>query len=254
MSLEFRGQTDVGCQRDHNEDSLLLNDSLGLFVVADGMGGHAGGETASRLAVEAVEACVKEGLRGGGAGALDEAALVELLRRAVREASASIHRHALQEPALSGMGTTVTAMLVDGATAFFAHVGDSRAYLVREGSIQAITEDHSMVQEQLRAGMLTPEEARTSRFKNIITRAVGFEDEVEVDVMAVEAEAGDTFVLCSDGLSNMVEDPEIAQMATRLGVSELPGALIDLANARGGDDNITVIAVRLDEPAASQRS
>ena len=250
MAIRSHGQTDVGRRRERNEDAFLIDESLGLFVVADGMGGHAGGDIASRIAVDTVA----EILRASAAdpdgpfaaqAPLPESPLPEVLRTAVSEACGAIFRRAQAEPGLVGMGTTVTALLLRGADAFFAHVGDSRAYLVRGDLIQQISEDHSFVYEQVKAGVITAEEARHSRFKNIITRSVGFEEDVAVDLMGLVAEPGDVFVLCSDGLANLVEDHEIRDIARSASLDELPGALIDLANERGGDDNITVIAVRL---------
>lgn len=250
MRIEHRGQTDVGKKREHNEDSFLENEELGLFAVADGMGGHAGGGIASRLAVEVLERNIVA-RKAAGDGPfesnepLERSPLAEVLRNAVEEANTSIFRHALRDPALAGMGTTLTALLLHREHAFFGHVGDSRAYLIRDGVIDQITEDHSMVQEQVRAGLLTEDEARTSRFKNVITRSVGFEERVHVDVMAVASEPGDTFVLCSDGLTSFVEDSEIAEQVARWPIPEVPEKLIDLANERGGEDNITVVVVRI---------
>jgi protein phosphatase len=144
------------------------------------------------------------------------------------------------------MGTTVTSVLVAGRTAFMAHVGDSRCYLLRAGRIFQISEDHSLVNEQLKAGAITEEEARSSRFRNIITRSVGFEEGVRVDVVGLEIEHGDVLVLCCDGLSNLVTDPEILEIAGGSPLGEAPEKLVALANERGGDDNITVIVVKVD--------
>jgi protein phosphatase len=141
------------------------------------------------------------------------------------------------------MGTTVISLCVRGEHALFAHVGDSRAYLVRGDLIQQVSEDHSLVNEQIKAGMITPEEARHSRYKNIITRSVGFEEEVQVDVMGLVTKPGDSFILCSDGLANLVEDKEIQQVISSTPLAEAPKKLIEMANERGGDDNITVIVV-----------
>jgi protein phosphatase len=169
-----------------------------------------------------------------------------VLRLAVEGASRAIYRAAQQDPSLAGMGTTVTAALVLGRTAFVAHVGDSRCYLLRGGRIFQLSEDHSLVNEQLKAGAITPEEARSSRFRNIITRSVGFEEDVLVDVVGLEVEDRDVVVLCCDGLSNLVTDPEILEIAGKVPLSESPERLVALANERGGDDNITVIVVRVD--------
>ena len=241
------GLTDVGRKRDHNEDSFLIDDELQLYVVADGMGGHAGGGTASRIAVETIDKRMRAVGPGGAEGTtLQDSPVPETIRSAVEQACLAIFAKAQEDPELAGMGTTVISLLLNEAHAFFAHVGDSRAYLVRGELIQQISEDHSLVNEQIKAGMITPEEARHSRYRNIITRSVGFEEEVQVDVMGLLAEAGDTFVLCSDGLANMLEDSEILETVRSLPLGEIPGKLIEMANERGGDDNITVVAVRVE--------
>jgi protein phosphatase len=249
MRVISSGLTDVGRKRNHNEDSFLIDDDLQLYVVADGMGGHAGGGTASRIAVETIDRKLRE-LRDAGASPffvqsdLQDSLVPEAIRSAVENACVAIFNAAQQEPRLAGMGTTVIALLVRDNQAFFAHVGDSRAYLVRGDLIQQISEDHSLVNEQIKAGMITPEEAKHSRYKNIITRSVGFEEEVQVDVMGLVVEPGDTFILCSDGLANMIEDRELLEMLHRERFEELTKKLVALANERGGDDNITVIVVR----------
>jgi protein phosphatase len=251
LTIEARGLTDVGQRRDHNEDAFLVDEALGLFIVADGMGGHAGGGTASRLAVETIRNAIArakanepERLADGGP---DDTSVPDLLQRSVEEACAVIYRTAQGEPELAGMGTTVTAALVGGRTATVAHVGDSRCYLLREGRIYQVSEDHSLVNEQLKAGAISADEAKHSRFKNIITRSVGFEQQVQVDVMGVELEARDAIVLCCDGLSNLVDDPEILAIVEESPIDVAPGRLVSLANDRGGDDNITVIVIRVGE-------
>lgn len=247
------GLTDVGRKRNHNEDSFLVDEELQLYVVADGMGGHAGGGTASRIAVETIDHEIRA-VRGGAASpfgaetTLQDSPLPELLRNAVEKACMAIFRQAQEDPRLTGMGTTVISLLVRGDHAIFAHVGDSRAYLVRGELIQQISEDHSLVNEQIKAGMITPEEAKHSRYKNIITRSVGFEEEVQVDVMGIVTHPGDAFVLCSDGLANLVEDQEIQEIVSSSSVQEATKKLVDLANDRGGDDNITVIVVQATAP------
>jgi PPM family protein phosphatase len=242
------GLTDVGKKRDHNEDSFLIDDELQLYVVADGMGGHAGGGTASRIAVETIDDQLRELQKATPPATsprdLQDSPLPETIRSAVEKACLAIYARAQEDPGLAGMGTTVISLLLNDAHAFFAHVGDSRAYLIRGELIQQISEDHSLVNEQIKAGMITPEEARHSRYRNIITRSVGFEEEVQVDVMGLLAEPGDVFVLCTDGLANMLEDQEILEIVRGQSLEEVPGRLIALANERGGDDNITVVAVR----------
>lgn len=253
LKISAHGVSDVGMRRDHNEDSFLVDLDLGLFVVADGMGGHAGGEHASRLAVETIQREVRTAREStGGAferpSGIEDSPLPDVMRQAVEAACAAIFDAAQTDTELVGMGTTVTAALMDGNHAFVAHVGDSRCYLLREGKIYQVSEDHSLVNEQIKAGAISPEEARTSRFKNIITRSVGFERTVAVDLMGIELQMGDRFVVCCDGLSNLVEDAEILAIADGPSLVESSERLVALANERGGDDNITVIVVRVDPP------
>jgi len=250
VKIVSAGLTDVGRKRNHNEDSFLIDDELQLYVVADGMGGHAGGGTASRIAVETIDKELRRAREARdnpfiSTGNLQDSPLPEALRIAVEKACLAIFTAAQADPRLVGMGTTVISLLVRDDHAFFAHVGDSRAYLVRGDLIQQISEDHSLVNEQIKAGMITPEEAKHSRYKNIITRSVGFEEEVQVDVMGVVAEPGDTFLLCSDGLANMLEDKELHEVVRSAeSLEAIPRRLVDFANERGGDDNITVIVVQ----------
>ncbi|WP_041453305.1 Stp1/IreP family PP2C-type Ser/Thr phosphatase [Anaeromyxobacter dehalogenans] len=249
LTIAAHGVTDVGRRRDHNEDAFLVDPALGLYVVADGMGGHAGGGTASRLAVETIQESVRAARDGSpevfeGANGVEDSRLPDLLREAVEAACARIFQTAQGDPGLAGMGTTVTAALIDGRVAFVAHVGDSRCYLLREGRIYQVSEDHSLVNEQLKAGTISADEAKHSRFKNIITRSVGFEAQVQVDLMGIELEGGDALVICCDGLSNLVDDDEILQIVDECPIDEAPARLVALANDRGGDDNITVIVIR----------
>ena len=250
MNVAARGQTDVGQKRDHNEDAFLVDPDLQLFIVADGMGGHAGGGTASHLAVETIQERMRLAYRAdpdlfSRGGPLEESPLRELLRDAVESACGSIYRAAQGDPALAGMGTTVTGVVVSGGSAFVAHVGDSRCYLVRRAHIYQVSEDHSLVNEQLKAGAITADEARHSRLKNIITRSVGFEADVAVDMMGVEVERGDRLVICCDGLTNLVEDDEILEIVMESSLDDAPQRLVELANDRGGDDNITVIVIHM---------
>ena len=241
--------TDVGRKRDHNEDSFLVNEDLGLYVVCDGMGGHAGGETASRLAVQTIEReLISAKLRSEDPFAanapLAESPLAGAMREAVEGACAAVFRTSRAHPELSGMGTTCISLLVKDGQAIIGHVGDSRAYLVRDGDVWQLSEDHSLVNEQVRAGLLTQDEARHSRLKNIITRSVGFEEDVLVDLLGFMTAPGDRFLLCSDGLSNLVDNEEIGTQLLRHDNPERAcRALIDLANERGGDDNVTVVVI-----------
>ncbi len=240
------GLTDVGMRRDHNEDNYLVDDDQSLYVVADGMGGHLGGEMASMLAVstiqDSVRANLKEVINGASyRGPIEKHPALMLLPTAVKRACSAIFRKAREVPELQGMGTTVTGMAFIDEYAFFGHVGDSRAYLIREGQIEQLSEDHSLVNEQLKAGLITPEQARLSRFKHIITRSVGFEEDVAVDTMVVPVQEGDVYVLCSDGLANLVSTLEIRDCIFENFLRDAPRSLIALANERGGDDNITVV-------------
>ena len=251
MRITSCGITDVGVKRTNNEDNYLINDELSLYVVCDGMGGHAGGEFASAIAVNTVE----EVLSGTVVTPEMEAARAdgevefarEKLRYAVRLAGKRIFEKAAAEPEYHGMGTTCLVLWFDRNNAYVAHVGDSRGYLVREGRIEQLTEDHSLVNERIRAGLLTPDQARTHKLKNVITRSLGYLEGVEVDLPLRALRRGDRFLLCSDGLSNLVDPADIGETARSLAPQEACRRLIQLACERGGDDNITAIIARVDE-------
>jgi serine/threonine protein phosphatase PrpC len=250
MRITGWGASDVGRKRNHNEDSFLCNNELGLYAVADGMGGHLGGERASRMAVEILEREIAEASRAGllNVSARDVAPgtkhpVASLLRRAVIEADRCIYETAMANPDLAGMGTTLTALLFTDGHVHMGHVGDSRAYLYRNGRARQLSEDHSWIQEQVRAGLISPEEAKESRFRNIITRSVGFEPSVEPDLQGLAVEAGDCFILCSDGLSNYLTVDEMGQVLTGHFYRDTPNLFIDLANDRGGDDNVTCLSI-----------
>ena len=275
MRILAWAKTDVGRKRDHNEDSHLVRNELGLFAVADGMGGHVGGEQASRLAVQVLNETVgsadlkalapgpihprldpgmretqrmEVGFEAGGHDSTDPGVARDvpaMLEQAARKAGASIFERAQREPELAGMGTTLTAMMIHGDRVHFAHVGDSRAYLYRNGRIEQVTEDHSWIAEQVRAGLLTEGEAAESRFKHIITRSVGFERDVTVDLLGRTALPGDCYVLCSDGMSNYIDGAELGGILSTTYYCKVPELLCELANQRGGDDNITVLVVYL---------
>lgn len=230
MTLAFGSLTDVGRVRAANEDALLADEQRSLFVVADGMGGHNAGEVASATALEVLVSRVDAGTS---------------LAEATSEANTTILTKASGDADLAGMGTTLTAVTIrDGRTAIFAHVGDSRAYLLRGGDLTQITEDHSVVEELVRDGRLTPEDAETHPHRSILTRALGVEDHVEVDAYEVDLLPGDRLMLCSDGLTSMVRDPVISAALRRERNSQRAAeALVDLANRAGGSDNITVIVI-----------
>ena len=240
-------------KREHNEDSFLVNEDLGLYVVCDGMGGHAGGETASRLAVQTIEReLLSTRMRAEdpfvSTAGLADTPVAAALREAIEGACAAVYRTSRANPELQGMGTTCVALVLRGELAILGHVGDSRAYAVRDGELMQLSDDHSLVNEQVRAGLLTADEARHSRLKNIITRSVGFEEDVLVDLIGFESKQGDRYLLCSDGLSNLVDNEEIREQLARHDLpEEACKALIQLANDRGGEDNITVIVIHRTE-------
>jgi len=237
----------VGRKRQNNEDNYLVNDRLGLYVVCDGMGGHAGGEYASQVAVTTIEE-VLANIRDENTARdqADDQITQEKLKYAVRLAGKRIYDLAQAEPEFRGMGTTAVILVFLNGMAYMAHVGDSRGYLIRGGEITQRTEDHSWVNEQIKAGLITAEAAKHHRFRNIITRSLGFQEEVEIDTQVLRAEPGDVYLLCSDGLSNLVTEDELREMLVEKSFQQTARDLIDLANDRGGDDNITLVLARVD--------
>jgi PPM family protein phosphatase len=249
MRITSCGMTDVGMKRTNNEDAYLINDELNLFIVCDGMGGHVGGEFASSIAVNTVEevlSCIDAeppvDLPTDPIGATREK-----LRFAVRLAGRRIWEKANAEPEFKGMGTTVLVLLIDRGNAFVAHVGDSRAYVQHDDQFEQITEDHSLVNEKIRAGVLTPEEARHHKLRNIITRSLGYQEEVEVDIQVRPVKQNDQFLLCTDGLSNFLDRPEMEEILRQSSPQAAARQLVDIACQRGGDDNITMIITRIEE-------
>jgi protein phosphatase len=222
--------SDVGQVRELNEDYPLVDERLALFAVADGMGGHQGGEVASRTAIEALRAAVASGLS---------------INDAIVRANDAVLKRAEGADELAGMGTTMTAVVVvGGQRLLIGHVGDSRAYLLRDGHLERITEDHSLVEELVREGRLTPEQAEVHPQRAIITRALGVEDDLEVDLYTVHVQASDRLLVCSDGLTTMLRDREVERIArTESDPQRAAEALVDAANAAGGEDNITVVVL-----------
>jgi protein phosphatase len=231
--------TDTGVHRAFNEDSYLADDELGLYVVADGMGGHAGGEVASRIAVE----CVRDAL----SEAPDELGS-DLLASAIRRSAVAIHARAQKEVELAGMGTTLTAVAFARGVLHLAHVGDSRCYLIRGGDIRQLSEDHTVVQEMLRSGLIGTDAASKSPMRHYLSRAVGNDPEVLVDHLSMPVQANDVFILCSDGLVNVVREEEIRDAVLDNFMRDAPRILVDLANQRGGPDNITVVVLGVNDP------
>lgn len=245
MKITSCGMTDVGKKRVHNEDNYLINDELQLFVVCDGMGGHVGGEIASAIAVHSIEEAFSL-ITWEQSGDMKQKAQ-EHMRSVIQLAGKNIFEEANRERRYKGMGTTCVATYVQDGYAFVAHVGDSRGYLIRGNRIEQLTEDHSLVNERIRAGMLTVEEAKNFRLKNVITRSLGFDNEVEVDVSPVELQKGDVILMCSDGLCNLVSAADMAKAVIEHPLQAAARSLIHQACDAGGDDNITVVLVRVDE-------
>ncbi len=242
MLISCAGDTHVGVVRTGNEDSFLLDFRRGLFIVADGMGGHAAGEVASEMAVEIIAREV------GTFKGLSDAEAFDRLRGSIRNANQAIYERTLSEVDKRGMGTTITVLVLTSKRYLIGQVGDSRAYLLRGGKLVQITKDHSYVQEQVDAGLLTQEQARTHPYSNVITRCVGANEDVVPDVYFGDLERGDVLLVASDGLTGMLEDDQLgrilsAEPAPEIGVSRM----IAEANRRGGLDNITAIVVRVDE-------
>ncbi len=242
MKPTAAGMSDVGRCRQTNQDQFLVDIPLGVYAVADGMGGHAAGEVASDLAINALG----EALRSvdGGPDTVVEA--IDQLRAALNHGNRKICDSVVSRAEWRGMGTTMVVLFTVGQTAVVGHVGDSRAYLLRGGKLRQLTSDHSWVNEQVKLGLLTPEQAQRHPMRNIVTRALGNQAHVDVDVIEEPIQPGDIFALCSDGLNGMLSDEEIRQ--TLLDHQAAPQAacraLVDRANAHGGEDNITVVVLR----------
>jgi PPM family protein phosphatase len=242
VHLAVAARTDVGRIRKGNEDSLhaSANAYRGLFIVADGMGGHAAGEVASEMAVEMVSHELSD------LNDLESTDAHERVARALRDANRAVYERTRTERDKLGMGSTVSALLLSETRYLVGHVGDSRIYLVRDGQMRQLTKDHSLVQEQVDAGLLTPEQARRHPQSNVITRCIGMADEIEPDVFDGDARIGDAFLLASDGLTGMVDDRRIQQLLlSRAKPERIVDALIQEANVNGGNDNITAVVVRV---------
>jgi protein phosphatase len=245
------GLTDVGLTRNHNEDYFEIDPLHKLYVVADGMGGHSYGEVAAQIAVQSIRDFVVKAFDNDTTWpfAMDPALErhSNLLKMAIRLAHDHVLRAIRKDGSLSGMGTTVVGILLSGSCAAVAHVGDSRAYRLRGGVLEQLTDDHTWVNEQVVAGFLTKEQARLHPLKNVVTRALGGGSEVAVDLRQEEVEVGDLYLLCSDGLTGMLSDEDIgARLRAGGTLSEICRALIAEANARGGIDNVTVVLLSIE--------
>ena len=254
MKISYQALTDVGRKRKGNEDSLFVNAEQNLFVVADGMGGHAAGEVASRIAVESINEfiCLTSGDEEiTWPFGLDENISYDgnRLKTAIRFANKKVLEATREKSEYEGMATTVAAVLVDDAVANLGHVGDSRVYLFRDGAISQLTSDHSWVNEQLLSGVISADQARSHPLRNVVTRALGGKADLQVEMQVHKIVAGDTLMLCSDGLTTMLADDEMAKLVQQAG-DDLPKAaksLVAAANGRGGEDNITVLLLKFQE-------
>jgi protein phosphatase len=244
MKLIAGGQTDIGRLRSNNQDCLFVDTQLGLFIVADGMGGHAAGEVASALAVAEIRARLAPQLRSMAA----PAALAPALSQAIHQTNLAVLQAAKDHPAWRGMGTTLTVLLLRDGQALLGHVGDSRLYRWRAGLLEQISDDHSLVGDQLRRGVITRQEAETSNLRNILLQAIGISSELEICEKQLPLQPGDRFLLCSDGLTGMLNDERIAKLLGRELTPEQDCALLmEQALAAGGEDNISALLVRVEE-------
>lgn len=261
-SVRFFADTNVGMKRDHNEDNYLVDKKLALFIVADGMGGHAAGEVASAMAVRTIHESIRNertiiedfGRGATGAARVTVKEVLNVLAFAVQTACRDIHCEAMRDPAKRGMGTTLSLVLVAGNRAFIAHVGDSRIYLVRNGVCQQLTDDHTVYNELIKRGKMPREQIERLAQKNAITRALGVYEQVEVDTLSLELLAGDQLLLASDGFHGYLQNEmELAQQLQELDGTAAVQSLVQLANTRGGKDNITVVLVRVGDDVSDDR-
>lgn len=251
--VEFAALTDTGIKRTNNEDSFLVMEAKNLYAVADGMGGHSSGEIASRIAVETISDFFRTSEISEDSTwpyAYDDNISFEgnKLKTAVAVANEKIQEYAAQHPESRGMGTTVVAVLVLDSRLILCHVGDSRCYLLRDGRFSLVTSDHSWVNEQVKLGFLTEEEAQKHPFRNVITKALGTKGEATAEINETEGKKGDMLLLCTDGLNSMVTDDEIAGIVSAQdGLEDKVKKLIEAANNKGGEDNITLVLLKIVE-------
>ena len=259
QTLNIAGDSDTGCVREHNEDCIGMHPDLGFAVLADGMGGHRSGEVASRIAVQSIDGELMRALTETplASGVDDDGTeAVYLALNTVAQANTQVYQSAQTNPEHTGMGTTLVLALFAASSVTIAHVGDSRAYRLRDSHLERLTHDHSMVEEAVRKGMFTLEEARRNFGKNIITRALGIEPDVDIDVQQFKLRAGDIYLLCSDGLTDRVNDADLQTVLWefRSNLDEAVRHLIALANTRGGHDNISVVLARYQPPPVASQT
>lgn len=250
VAVEITGFTDTGLTRNHNEDCIGYDISSGIAVLADGMGGHQAGEIASRMAVEQVLRQMKSRLVKQSGRPITSSQMMKLVSNTISNSNRIIYEASEEVSARNGMGTTVVAAVVEGSRLYAGHVGDSRLYLFREQSLKRITKDHSLVQDLIDKGFYTEDEARLASINHVVTRALGTAEDVEVDILQQEAERDDLFLLCSDGLSDMLDDTMIEQVLQepQLALNEKAQSLVAMANQNGGKDNVSVILIRMQSP------
>ncbi len=258
MKIVCSSATDVGRRRAHNEDTMLVVPELGLYIVCDGMGGHAAGEVASALAASTVRDVVADhiaDIRAAAAGDRDERRTVlDLLSRAVQQANTTLQAQAESNPAQRGMGTTLSLLLLVGERAFIAHVGDSRVYLYRNEQVHQVTDDHTILNEMVRAGRISLEDGRKIKAMNALTRAVGVYPSVEADTLEFDLLPGDIFLLCSDGLHNYFDDFDLRTFLAHSDTDTVADDLVSFANKRGGGDNIYVVALFIREARETEQT
>ena len=240
METAAIGMTDIGMVRKNNQDSIYLDNSNLLYIVCDGMGGHAGGEIASRMVIEHFQNLEHKGFPRGS----KDHEIQMYLEKNVKLASCSIFLRSMENQSYKDMGTTCSLVWLDGNKAHCAHAGDSRIYIFRSGFLYQISEDHSLIAEQLKAGIITEEEAKNHILKNVITRSVGYRKEEHIDTFSQVVKPKDRLLICSDGLHNKVNDIEIAKILSS-NVENKEKVLVDLANKNGGEDNISVIVITI---------
>jgi serine/threonine protein phosphatase PrpC len=254
MKIRYAAASDVGLVRKNNEDAFIANAPLGIFAVADGMGGHASGEVASRMAVDSLqEAIARAGQEKDAPFPEDSPAVLSspanILVNGFRLANQRIYKSSLEKGEYKGMGTTMVAVYFSDSSSIVAHVGDSRLYQIRGQSVEQTTEDHSLVWEQYRQGLIAKEALSSSPHKNIVTRALGIQPTVDVEIKELVTEPGDCLILCSDGLSDLVRDEELPKVIHEAAgdLNRAASELIRLANQRGGRDNITILLIQIDQ-------